>query len=128
MNKLSAISAAARHRPVFDLRIPFFWSREFLKIPIRLEIEPAVFISGLTHPLFTRMANLAQKTVCASEHWGSVRHSEQNVRDPEFPKKCYQVFKDFVYFCNLLTRISSISICAFPKRANNPEEKRKCSG
>jgi hypothetical protein len=31
--------------------------------------------------------------------------------------------KDFIYFCNLLMTISSISVCAFSERANNGEEK-----
>jgi hypothetical protein len=64
MNKLRRISAAARHRLVFDLRIPLFGSREFLKIPTFREM--GVACSRLTQPLFTRLANLLQNKASAS--------------------------------------------------------------
>src|SRR5438876_628973 len=68
MNKLRRISTAARHRPVFDLRIPALLYPGFLTpAEARREIGPCFFSSGLTQPLFTKLANLLQNKAHASE-------------------------------------------------------------
>src|SRR5437868_4061056 len=68
MNKLRRISTAARHRPVFDLRIPALLYPAFLTpAEARRTIGPCFFSSGLTQPLFTKLANLLQNRRDASE-------------------------------------------------------------
>ncbi len=62
MNRFRRISAAARHRPVFDLRMPvLLYPGRLIPALARAEITPAVFNSRLTQPLFTELANLLQK-------------------------------------------------------------------
>src|ERR1043166_3941221 len=74
MNTLSVISANARHRPVFDLRIPvMLWPGALTLAVARGEIGPIVFNSRLTQPLFTRLPNLLQNTLCASEQAPTLR-------------------------------------------------------
>src|SRR5436309_15531660 len=98
MNKLRVISAAARHRPVFDLRIPLLLYPGTLTPPgVRPEIAPIAFNSGLTQPLFTRLANLAQNTLCANSKTTIVTKSS----------------RDFLYFLHLLMADIAISVCAF---------------
>src|SRR6266566_7750091 len=66
MNKLRVINAAARHRLVFDLRIPVLLypgaacpavalAKADAPAVARREIGPMVFNSRLTQPLFTRL-------------------------------------------------------------------------
>src|SRR5438445_8147800 len=71
MNKLRRISTAARHRPVFDLRIPALLYPGFLTpAEARRTIGPCFFSSGLTQPLFTKLSNLLQNRRDASEQDG----------------------------------------------------------
>src|SRR5436305_7037636 len=67
MNKFRAISAAARHRLVFDLRMAALLWPGTLTPAVALGEIPAVFNSRLMQPLFTKMANLLQNTGQASE-------------------------------------------------------------
>jgi hypothetical protein len=99
MNKLRRISAAARHRLVFDLRIPLFGSGEFLKIPAFREM--GVVGSRLTQPLFTRLANLLQNKASASKQivggsQGPARQHAETHALPLFPTesspKFYRTF------------------------------------
>jgi hypothetical protein len=77
MNKLRRISAAARHRPVFDLRIPaLLYPGSLTPAEIRRGIGPCFFSSRLTQPLFTKLTNLRQKRTRASEE-ARDRHCRQ---------------------------------------------------
>jgi hypothetical protein len=70
MNKFRRISAAARHRLVFDLRIPLFGSWEFFPADAGpLFEESGIFRSRLTQPVFTRLANLLENIRDASERY-----------------------------------------------------------
>src|SRR6266705_130215 len=111
INKLRAINAAARHRPVFDLRIPVLLypgaacpavslTKTDTPAVARREIGSMVLNSLLTQPLFTRMANLAQNAACASEK----ANSKAIVTE---------LSQDFLYFSHLLMPDSAMSPCAF---------------
>ncbi len=155
MNKLRAINAAPRHRLVLDLRIPVFWTGEFFPAaagPARREIGPVVFNSRLMQPLFTSFPEFYAKTryAPASRH-GPREPLLANCRGRRvaciflrfaagtaattaaaFQKDRYQFFKDFIYFSNLLMRISSISLCAFSsalitrREINNVQDNTHC--
>ncbi len=155
MNKLRAINAAPRHRLVLDLRIPVFWTGEFFPAaagPARREIGPVVFNSRLMQPLFTSFPEFYAKTryAPASRH-GPREPLLANCRGRRvaciflrfaagtaattaaaFQKDRYQFFKDFIYFSNLLMRISSISLCAFSsalitrREINNVQDNIDC--
>jgi hypothetical protein len=104
MNKLRRISAAARHRPVFDLRIPLFRSGEFLKIPTFREM--GVVGSRLTQPLFTRFTNLLQNKASASKQivrqsQGPARQHAERHAIPVFSNGNVTKFLQHVlYFCH----------------------------
>ena len=67
MKRFRRINAAARHRLVFDLRIPALPSRATLKPALaRLDIAAGTFGSRLTQPLFTELANLRQNRIRAT--------------------------------------------------------------
>jgi len=155
MNKLRAINAAPRHRLVLDLRIPVFWTGKFFPAaagPARREIGPVVFNSRLMQPLFTSFPEFYAKTryAPASRH-GPREPLLANCRGRRvacmflrfaagtaattaaaFQKDRYQFFKDFIYFSNLLMRISSISLCAFSsalitrREINNVQDNTHC--
>jgi hypothetical protein len=76
MNKLRRISAAARHRPVFDLRIPaLLYPGSLTPAEIRRGIGPCFFSSRLTQPLFTKLTNLLQNRAHASEERPALENS-----------------------------------------------------
>ena len=61
IKRFRAINAAARHRPVFDLRMPVGPYPEALKPSLaRPEVATTALASRLTQPLFTKLANLLQ--------------------------------------------------------------------
>jgi hypothetical protein len=65
-----------------------------------------VFNSRLMQPLFTRLANLLQNALCATEQ----------MRSPEarIPKLSLPSFsQDFLYFSNLLMTNMTIPLCGF---------------
>ena len=71
MNRFRRISAAARHRPVFDCESRFCCSQPYgcPQPPQWLArgIDPCFFSSGLTQPLFTKLANLLENTLSPAE-------------------------------------------------------------
>src|SRR5262245_36927182 len=95
MNKLRRISAPARHRLVFDLRIPLFGKAEFLQTSTFREI--GVVGSRQTQPLFTRLATSLQNKASASKH--TVRrsqaparqHAEMHARSVFFQQNRHQI-------------------------------------
>src|SRR6476469_9067249 len=60
MNKLRAIKAAPRHRPVFDLRMPVLLKPGTLIAAVAPRETPMAFNSWLMQPLFTRFSLLFQ--------------------------------------------------------------------
>src|SRR5919108_956219 len=107
MNKLRRIRAAARHRLVFDLRIPLFGREEGLKKPPFREI--AVPGSRLTQPVFTKLANLPQKNAYASGCSGSLV-SKRIVT---------KFFQDFLYFTEVAMRNIAALSSASCQEANH---------
>jgi len=130
--------------------------------PARREIGPVVFNFRLMQPLFTSFPEFYAKTryAPASRHGprepllANCRgrracHAEARRRRvaciflrfaagtaattaAAFQKDRYQFFKDFIYFSNLLMRISSISLCAFSsalitrREINNVQDNTHC--
>jgi hypothetical protein len=118
MNKFRAINAAARHRPVFELRMPVLLKPGTLSPALaRPGIAPAAFNSGLTQPLFTELANLLQNALFATD--------QMRLRSPELriPKQSYQISQDFLYVSNLPMANITIPFC---ESTNNPEEETQC--
>jgi len=107
MNKLRAIKAAPRHRPVFDLRMPVLLKPGTLIAAVAPRETPMVFNSRLMQPLFTRMANLLQNALRANEQMQFRSHSANS-------KTIVTEFsQDFLCFSNLLMTNTTIPLCAF---------------
>src|SRR5437762_1016744 len=115
MNKLRAINAAARHRLVFDLRIPVLLypgtacstvalAKADAPAVARREIGPVVFSSRLMHPLFTRLANLAQNPPDANCSSRQRRRNRMQIGAPHSQKTVTKLLKDFLYFSGLVMR------------------------
>src|SRR6478609_3516242 len=93
MNRFSRINAAARHRPVVDLRMPVLLKPGRFTTALACPgITPAAFNSRLTQPLFTELANLLQNALFATD--------QMRLRSPELriPKQSYQISQDFFTF------------------------------
>src|SRR5437868_11592398 len=100
MNRFRAIKAAARHRPVFELRIPaLLWPGALTPPAARRKFGTVVFNSWLTQPLFTSLANLLQNVVRAS------KQANSKTIVTEFSR-------DFLYFSDLLVTKITIQFWA----------------
>ena len=121
MNRFRRISAAARHRPVFDSRMPVLLKPGTLTTALACPgITPAAFNSGLTQPLFTELANLLQNGLFATDQM-PLRSAESRIR-----KQSVSNFADLLYVSNLPMTNITISLRALSESMINPEEQTQC--
>jgi hypothetical protein len=121
MNRFRRTKARARHRLVFELRMPVLLKPGRLTTALTCPgIAPAAFNSGLTQPLFTELANLLQNALFATD--------QMRLRSPELriPKQSYQISQDFPYVSNLPMTNITISLCPLSESTNNPQEQTQC--
>src|SRR6476660_7012953 len=109
MNRFRRTKARARHRLVFELRMPVLLKPGKLTPALICPgIAPAAFNSGLTQPLFTELANLLQNALFATDR---IRLRSAEVR---IPKQSYQISQDFPYVSNVpMTNITVFTLRPF---------------